>query len=95
MDYYCFPTITGDLSVFLDLDQYTNSNERGFYERTQKSVMLAKNKVNYYYMIYGPKLLLTVMERQSISKEKKSFQDVKFKNQRSCLMQLKKMVEIP
>lgn len=44
MDYYCFPTITGDLSVFLDLDQYTNSNERGFYERTQKSVMLAKKQ---------------------------------------------------
>lgn len=44
MDYYCFPTKTGDISVFFDLEQYTNSKERFFYQITQKDVMLAKQK---------------------------------------------------
>ena len=44
MDYYCFPTKTGDISVFLNLEQYTNYNERFFYEITQEDVMLAKQK---------------------------------------------------
>ncbi len=30
MDYYCFPTRTGDVSVFFDLEQYTNYRERFF-----------------------------------------------------------------
>lgn len=44
MDYYCFPTRTGDVSVFFDLEQYTNSRERFFYQTTQEDVMLAKQK---------------------------------------------------
>lgn len=44
MDYYCFPTETGDISVFFDLEQYTNSNERFFYEISQEDVILAKQK---------------------------------------------------
>ena len=30
MDYYCFPTKTGDISVFLNLEQYIDSEERFF-----------------------------------------------------------------
>ena len=44
MDYYCFPTKTGDISIFLDLDQYTNSRERSFYQIAQEDVLLAKQK---------------------------------------------------
>lgn len=44
MDYYCFPTKTGDISVFLNLEQYTNSRDKCFYQMTQKAVMLAKQK---------------------------------------------------
>ena len=44
MDYYCFPTKTGDVSVFFDLEQYSNSRERDFYQITQEDVMLAKQK---------------------------------------------------
>lgn len=44
MDYYCFPTKTGDISVFFDLDQYTDSSERFFYEIAQEDVRLAKQK---------------------------------------------------
>ena len=42
IDYYCFPTKTGDLSVFLDLEQYTDIREEGHYLRTQREVMKAK-----------------------------------------------------
>lgn len=44
MDYYCFPTKTGDISVFFNLEQYTDSRERNFYERARENVMLAKQK---------------------------------------------------
>jgi len=44
LDYYCFPTKTGDISVFLNLEQYTNYNEKFFYEITQEDVLLAKQK---------------------------------------------------
>ena len=44
MDYYCFPTKTGDISVFLNLKQYTDFKERFFYQITQEDVMLAKEK---------------------------------------------------
>ena len=44
MDYYCFPTKTGDISVFLNLEQYTDYSERFFYQITQEDVMLAKQK---------------------------------------------------
>ncbi len=44
MDYYCFPTKTGDISVFLNLEQYIDSEERFFYELAQEDVMLAKQK---------------------------------------------------
>ena len=44
IDYYCFPTKTGDISVFIDLDQYTNWREREFYEIAQEDVLLAKKK---------------------------------------------------
>ena len=44
MDYYCFPTKTGDISVFFNLEQYDNSRERFFYQITQEDVMLAKQK---------------------------------------------------
>lgn len=44
MDYYCFPTRTGDISVFFNLEQYTDSSERFFYQTTQENVMLAKQK---------------------------------------------------
>ena len=42
IDYYCFPTETGDTSVFTNLEQYTNFQKRGHYERTLKEVMQAK-----------------------------------------------------
>lgn len=44
MDYYCFPTKTGNISVFFNLEQYDNSRERFFYEIAQEDVMLAKQK---------------------------------------------------
>lgn len=44
MDYYCFPTKTGDISVFFNLEQCTDSRERNFYERARENVMLAKQK---------------------------------------------------
>lgn len=44
MDYYCFPTKTGDISVYLNLEQYDNSGERFFYQITQEDVILAKQK---------------------------------------------------
>lgn len=44
MDYYCFPTKTGDISVFFNLEQYTNSRDKYFYEIAQRAVMLAKQK---------------------------------------------------
>jgi len=44
MDYYCFPTKTGDISVFFNLEQYDNARERFFYQITQEDVMLAKQK---------------------------------------------------
>ena len=44
MDYYCFPTKTGDISVFFKLEQYDNSGERFFYQGAQKEVVLAKQK---------------------------------------------------
>lgn len=42
MDYYCFPTKTGDISVFFNLEQYKNFKERFFYQVTQEDVILAK-----------------------------------------------------
>ena len=44
MDYYCFPTKTGDISVFINLEQYDNYREKLFYQRAQEEVMLAKQK---------------------------------------------------
>ena len=44
MDYYCFPTKTGDISVFFNLEQYDNSRERFFYQIAKEDVMLAKQK---------------------------------------------------
>lgn len=44
MDYYCFPTKTGDISVFINLEQYSNYRERFFYQIDQEDVMLAKEK---------------------------------------------------
>lgn len=44
MDYYCFPTKTGDISVFFDLEQYKNSREKFFYQIAQEDVRLAKEK---------------------------------------------------
>ncbi len=44
MDYYCFPTKTGDISLYLNLEQYDNSGESFFYQITQEDVILAKQK---------------------------------------------------
>lgn len=44
MDYYCFPTKTGDISVFFDLEQYNDFREKFFYQIAQEDVMLAKQK---------------------------------------------------
>ena len=44
MDYYCFPTKTGDISVFFNLEQYDNYRERFFYQIAQEDVTLAKQK---------------------------------------------------
>lgn len=44
MDYYCFPTKTGDISVFFNLEQYNNSKEIFFYQMIQEEVMQAKQK---------------------------------------------------
>lgn len=44
IDYYCFPTKTGDLSVFMDLDQYVNHSERFHFQCFQEDVLLAKQK---------------------------------------------------
>lgn len=44
IDYYCFPTETGDISVFTNLEQYTNSREKEYYERTLKEVNEAREK---------------------------------------------------
>lgn len=42
MDYYCFPTITGDISVFFESKPYLSATGRFFYQITQKNIMLAK-----------------------------------------------------
>lgn len=44
IDYYCFPTKTGDISVYTDLDQYTYWREMEYYQTTQEDVLLAKEK---------------------------------------------------
>lgn len=44
IDYYCFPSKTGDISVFTDLDQYTNWDEKIHYATTREDVLLAKEK---------------------------------------------------
>lgn len=44
MDYYCFPTKTGDISVFFNLEQYDNYRESFFYQIAQEDVTLAKQK---------------------------------------------------
>lgn len=44
IDYYCFSTKTGDISVFTDLDQYANWREKRYYTSTREDVFLAKEK---------------------------------------------------
>lgn len=44
MDYYCFPTKTGDVSVYFNLEQYTDTREKFFYQIAQEDVRLAKQK---------------------------------------------------
>ena len=61
IEYYCFPTKTGDISVFMDLDQYTNWREKEYYERTQEDVLLSKEK---------GKLLLFDLRNNSFINEK-------------------------
>lgn len=41
IDFYCFPTKTGNLSVFRDLKQYIDREERFYYQCTQEDVFRA------------------------------------------------------
>ena len=70
IDYYCFPTKTGDISVFTNLDQYTNPREKGYYERTQKEVNEAREK---------GKLILFDLQNKSFINEKGEKVDVEGK----------------
>lgn len=42
IDYYCFPTKTGDITPYMELDQYTNYREKLHYQYAQEDVLLAK-----------------------------------------------------
>ena len=42
IDYYCFPTKTGDIAPYMELDQYTNYREKLHYQYAQEDVLLAK-----------------------------------------------------
>lgn len=42
IDYYCFPTRTGDISAFSELERYTDITEKAYYEKALKEVMKAK-----------------------------------------------------
>lgn len=42
IDYYCFPTKTGDITPYMELDQYTNYREKLHYQLAQEDVLLAK-----------------------------------------------------
>lgn len=68
IDYFCFPTKTGDISVFTDLEQY-NSNWRlkEHFEFAQKNVLLAKEK---------GKLLLFDLRNNSFIDEEGNFVDI-------------------
>ncbi|MBE5822026.1 MAG: hypothetical protein E7311_05525 [Clostridiales bacterium] len=44
IDYYCFPTKTGDISVYMDTDQYTNHREFIHYQYAKEDVLLAIEK---------------------------------------------------
>ena len=70
MDYYCFPTKTGDASVFFDLEQYSDFNERFFYEIAREDVMLANEK---------GKLLLFNLRNQTFIDYNGNFIDIKGK----------------
>ena len=70
MDYYCFPTKTGDVSVFFDLEQYSDFNERFFYEIAREDVMLANEK---------GKLLLFNLRNQTFIDYNGNFIDIKGK----------------
>ena len=42
VEYYCFPTKTGDISPYMELEQYTNSRERSHFRLAQEDVLLSK-----------------------------------------------------
>ena len=42
IDYYCFPTKTGDISPYMELEQYTNYREKLHYQLAQEDVLLSK-----------------------------------------------------
>lgn len=68
MDYYCFPTETGDISVFSNLDQYDeHSNERLFYELAYEDVLQAKEK---------GKLLLFDLKNKKFIDDNKNIVDI-------------------
>jgi len=70
LDYYCFPTKTGDISVFFHLEQYDDYSERFFYEIAQEDVRLAKQK---------GKLLLFDLRTQTFSDQNGNFVDIRGK----------------
>lgn len=42
IDYYCFPTKTGDISPYMNLEQYTNYREKLHYQLAQEDVLLSQ-----------------------------------------------------
>jgi len=44
IDFYCYPSKTGELSVFLETEQYQDSKEKEYYEYMQREVLAAKEK---------------------------------------------------
>ncbi len=44
IDFYCFPTKTGNLSVFSDLKQYIDREEKFYYQCTQEDVFRAQER---------------------------------------------------
>lgn len=67
IDYYCFPTQTGDLSPYMDIEQYTNYDQKIHYQTAQEDILCA---------IKLGKLLLFDMRKHSFIDENGKIIDI-------------------
>ena len=90
MDYYCFPTKTGDISVFFDLGQYENSREKFFYQIAQEDVRLAKEKGKLLLFDLRTKTFVDCEGRKVDIKDKEIFPRCKIQESEELLEALEK-----